>query len=50
MIEQPYQFLFIPCQMKLLIRLISADDLKGGVQIGALFLLQKKQKLFLLSY
>ena len=29
--------------MKLLIRLISANDLKGSVQIGALLLLQKKR-------
>lgn len=42
MIELPCQLLGIPRQTELLIRLISADDFKGGVQIGALFLLQKK--------
>ena len=42
MIELPCQLLGIPRQMELLIRLISADDFKGGVQVGALFLLQKK--------
>ena len=42
MIELPCQLLGIPRQMELLIRLISADDFKGSVQVGALFLLQKK--------
>src|SRR5574344_1090311 len=43
MVELPYQLFGIPCQMELLVGLISADNFKGGAQIGALLLLQKKR-------
>ena len=43
MIELPYQLLGIPCQMELLVGLISADNCKGSTQISALLLLQKKR-------
>ena len=43
MVELPYQFLSIPCQVQFLIGLISTYDLKGSAQVCALLLLKKKR-------
>ena len=45
MVKFPNQSFGISHQMQFLIRLISADDLKGGIQIGAILLLQKKSSI-----